>query len=62
MQFKKGSLTGAHRWNALFHGCPQAGVIFFKILWNFAILWQNSGQSNVKCYSTKTDKINGIME
>lgn len=30
MQFKKGSLTGAHRWNALFHGCPQAGVIFFK--------------------------------
>lgn len=26
MQFKKGSLTGAHRWNALFHGCPQAGA------------------------------------
>lgn len=30
MQFKKGSLTGAHRWNALFHGRPQAGVIFFN--------------------------------
>lgn len=46
MQFIKGSLTGAHRWNALFHGCPQAGVIFFNFV---EFCYFMAEQRSVKC-------------